>query len=37
MSLYQCHHWTLPIMKNDRAKYNFESMYPQERNLVMDL
>ena len=31
--LYQFHRQTLPIMKIDRAKSNFESMFLQERNL----
>ena len=30
---YQFHAQTLPIMKIDRAKFNFESMFQQERNL----
>ena len=30
---YQFHRQTLPIMKIDRAKFNFESMFQQERNL----
>ena len=29
----QFHAQTLPIMKIDRAKFNFESMFQQERNL----
>ena len=30
--LYQFHHKALPIMKNDRAKSNFENLFQQERN-----
>ena len=29
---YQFHGQTLPIMKIDGAKFNFESMFQQERN-----
>ena len=30
--LYQFRHKTLPIMKNDRAKSNFENLFQQEWN-----